>query len=213
MAARRSPEPAEPEETSTASEEPGQLNPLYRPDPFDLDTLRVTGLEDIGVERVLVSIPVRKPRRDEFFRVHPGEDMRVDWYVLERPDDQEVYWVTPRTQAALLGELKAVRVFACVDKHSNLFLWPARLPAADNRLGRRWHESGLEIAAHAEKYWVRMVGDRRAGVYVAHRARGDLGQPQWGDYTLRQLLELGFSGDRVIEDLDHPVFRELAGEL
>jgi hypothetical protein len=51
-------------------------------DPFDLDALRVEGLDDIGVEKVLLTVPVRKPRKTEFFRVHPDEDYCLDSMVL-----------------------------------------------------------------------------------------------------------------------------------
>lgn len=187
-------------------------NPLYS-DPFDLDVLRSTPLEDIGVERVTLSIAVRKPRRHEFIRVHPSDEMTVDWLVLERADENETYWVTPQFRTALLDELHAVRLFVCIDKYANVFLWPARLPAIDNRLGRRWHESALEIAELGRKHWVRMIGDRKAGCYVAHKARGDLGEPAWPDTPLQEWLRLAFNGDRVIDKLDHPVLRELSGEL
>jgi hypothetical protein len=43
-------------------------------------------------------------------------------------------------------------------------------------------------------------------------AKGDLGEPQWPDKTFRDLLELAFR-DRRIDRADHPVIRELAGEL
>ena len=43
-------------------------------------------------------------------------------------------------------------------------------------------------------------------------ARGDLGDPVWPEKSLAELLRLGFEG-KVIDSLDHPVLRELAGEM
>jgi hypothetical protein len=45
------------------------------------------------------------------------------------------------------------------------------------------------------------------------KAKGDLGDPQWPTgKTFRDLLKLGFA-DTVIDCADHPVIRELDGEL
>ena len=44
------------------------------------------------------------------------------------------------------------------------------------------------------------------------RAKGDIGEPQWPAKTMRDLLEIGFR-NYLIDRPDHPVIRELAGEL
>ncbi len=141
--------------------------------------------------------------------------MTVDWFVLERDDelDREIYWVTEDFRGDLLDELKPVRIFTCINKRGTEFLWPARLPGADNRLGRRWHESALEIAEQAKSLWVKMQGKRDLGAYEMYRARGDLGDPALSDKTLGERLRLAFKGDLLINSLDHPVLRELAGEI
>jgi hypothetical protein len=184
-------------------------------DPFDTERLRGASLESIAVEKITLTIPVRRPGRNEFFRVHPDPGMAVDWFVLERDDemDREVYWVTEEFRTDLLDELKPVRIFACINKRGTEFLWPARLPGADNRLGRRWHESALEIAEHAKNLWVKMQGKRDLGAYEMYRAKGDLGDPQWSGKSLSEMLRLAFKGDLLISSIDHPVLRELAGEI
>jgi hypothetical protein len=184
-------------------------------DPFDTERLRSASLENIAVEKITLTIPVRRPGRNEFFRVHPDPAMTVDWYVLEHDDDMdhEVYWVTEQFRAALLDELKPVRIFVCINKRGTQFLWPARIPSTDNRLGRRWHESALEIADQAKTLWVKMQGKRDLGAYEMYRAQGDLGEPQWVDKSLSDLLRLAFKGDRLISSIDHPVLRDLVGEI
>jgi len=194
----------------------GDAAPQREPDdPFDPAQLRMATMENIGVEKITLTVPVRRPGRNEFFRVNPDPDMTVDWYVIERDDDldREVYWVTQEFRGDLLDELKPVRIFTCINKRGTVFLWPARLPGLDNRLGRRWHESALEIAEFAKTSWVKMQGKRDLGAYELYRARGDLGDPVWPDKPLGDLLRLAFQGDRLIKSLDHPVLRELAGEI
>ena len=73
-------------------------------DPFDPAALRISGDAEISTERVLTAVPVRKPKRDEFFRVHPGDDYTIDALVVERDDDldREIYVVVPRCAEAVL---------------------------------------------------------------------------------------------------------------
>jgi hypothetical protein len=185
-------------------------------DPFDLDALRVEGLDDIGVEKVLLTVPVRKPRKTEFFRVHPGEDYCLDSMVLVRAEsiDREVYLIAPALRAELLEDAQRVRLFTCVNKRGVVFLWPARLPdpEASGGGGRAWHISALEAADEAKKHWIRLQGNRDLGAYEMHRALGDLGEPAWRDKTFKELLKIAFK-DRLIDTPHHDAIRELRGEL
>lgn len=184
-------------------------------DPFDPELLRSSGIDDIAVEHVTLAVPVRRPNRTEFFRVRPEPEFSVDWFVLERDDDldREVYWVTPEFRTALLDDLRAVRIFTCINKRGVIFLWPAKLPTPDGNAGRAWAESALVVAEQAKTLWVKMRGDRSLGAYEMFKALGDLGSPQWPDKPLSDLLRLAFKGDRLIDRLDHPVLRELTGEI
>ena len=58
-----------------------------------------------------------------------------------------------------------------------------------------------------------MAGKKDLGAYEMFKARGDLGEPEWPDKSLSELLRLAFKGDRLIDSLNHPVLRELAGEM
>ncbi len=181
-------------------------------DPWNIDALRVSA-DDATVERVMLTVPVRKPRKQEFFRVHPADDYTLDSLVYEREDgiDREVYLIAPALRAELVDVCKHVRLFTCISKRGVLFLWPARLPDADGA-GRPWHQSALEIAEMAKKSWVRMHGNRDLGAYEPFRARGDLGEPPWPDESLQALIRLAFKG-RLIDSIHHDAIRELHGEL
>jgi hypothetical protein len=105
-----------------------------------------------------------------------------------------------------------VRIFTCMNKAGVVFLWPAKLPT-ENTSSRRWAESALQIADEAKRLWVRMAGNRELGAYELFRARGNLPEPMWPDKTLSDLLHLAFDNGRLIDSLDHPVLRELRGEV
>jgi hypothetical protein len=63
----------------------------------DLSTLRLDDTDlTAGVSEVLAHVPVRKPNRHEFFRVHPDEAYTLDTTVLiDKEDGGEAYLVTP----------------------------------------------------------------------------------------------------------------------
>jgi hypothetical protein len=182
-------------------------------DPFDPAALRISGDAEIPTERVLTAVPVRKPKRDGFFRVHGGEDFTMDALVVERDDDLdwEVYVVAPRCADAVLEVARRVRLFTCISKRGTVFLWPCKLPV-ESSSGRRYAETALKIAQHAETLWVRMWGDRSLGGYTMVKAKGNLEEPKWPDKTFRELLRIAFEG-RIIDRPDHPLIRELNGDL
>jgi hypothetical protein len=184
-------------------------------DPFDPAALRISGDAEISTERVLTAVPVRKPKRDEFFRVRAGEDYTMDALVVERDDDldREVYVVAPGCADAVLEVARRVRLFTCISKRGTgtVFLWPCKLPV-ESSSGRRYAETALKIAQHAESTWVRMWGDRSLGGYTMVKAKGNLDEPKWPDKTFRELLRIAFE-NRIIDRPDHPVIRELNGDL
>jgi hypothetical protein len=182
-------------------------------DPFDPAALRISGEAEISTERVLRTVPVRKPKRDEFFRVRPGEDFTMDALVVERDDDKdrEVYVVVPSCAEAVAEVARRVRLFTCISKRGTVFLWPAKLPG-ESAAGRLYAETGLAIASEAQTLWVRMWGDRNVGAYTNVRARGNLEEPKWPDKTFRELLRIAFEG-RIIDRSDHSLIRELNGDL
>jgi hypothetical protein len=184
-------------------------------DPFDLAAMReAVQAGDFQAEKVLDTIKVKRPDRTEYFRVHPSADYTIDAAIFERDGGtaKETYWVTPGMFAYLGEELRKVRLFVCVNKHGVPFLWAAKLPRDDSDAGRLWHQSALRAAETAKDLWVKMVGNRSAGYYEHFKAKGDLGEPVWPDKTLAELLKIAFQ-DHVVDNKDHHVIRELAGEL
>lgn len=186
------------------------------PDPFDLDALRAApDLDDIAVEKILTTVPVKRPGRDQFFRVHSGSEFTLDTYVLEHESDMDhtTYLVAPSLWPQLADHLRKVRLFTAIDKRGNVFLWPAKLPTADgNASARSWQQSALHAAEQAKTLWVKIQGNKPIGAYDIIVAKGDLGDPSWPDHSLQELIKIAFR-DRFIESLDHPVVREINGEI
>ncbi len=68
--------------------------PSTFPHGFDLGSLRLSqNFEaDLGVTKAIITVPVRKPDKQTFIRVHPDTDYRMDTSVLELKDDRESYY-------------------------------------------------------------------------------------------------------------------------
>jgi hypothetical protein len=190
----------------------GEVKKQY--DPFDPESLRIDAMTDIEVETVMTTVPVRKPDRREFIRVHSDPAYALDTLVLERDTgmDKETYLVTPEIQERVLPELRRVRLFVTMTRKGVVLLWPIKLAGDNDNRMRRISDTALQAAEHAKSHWVRVEWNFDLGGYELRRAKADLGEPQWPDKTLRDLIELAFRKN-VIDRADHPVIRELEGEI
>ena len=67
-------------------------------DPFDPAQFRIDPNAEnaIGVQKVITTIPVRKPSKTDFIRVHPGEEYRLDTYLIDVDADKEAYLLHPQ---------------------------------------------------------------------------------------------------------------------
>ena len=163
----------------------------------------------LGVKRVLTTLPVRKPGRQEFVRVHPDEAYRLETGLLELKEDREFYLLHPAVRPELADEMVPVRLHLAVARSGAVFLWPVRLPGPDGRRNA-WHDSAEKAALLATKQWVRLSANMAAGGYDTFTASAALAEPEWPELTMAELLKLAFA-DRYVTSLDHPVVRRLRG--
>jgi hypothetical protein len=184
------------------------------PNPLDLDSLRLDQnfATSVGVRKVLTVVPVRKPNRHEFVRVRPGDEWRINTAVFENKIDREMFVVSQALRDELAEEMYPVVLLLGINRQSDVFLWPARLPGIDGRTNH-WHESAMEAATLAETKWVRLAANMGAGFYNVYTAVNEnLSEPVWPELSFQQIIELAF-GKRLINAADHPVLRSLRGEL
>ena len=182
------------------------------PDLFDPARLRLSQdfAANIGVKKALLTVPVRKPHRQEFVRVHPDESWRLETAVLELKDDRETYLVDPSLWSELLGEIVPKILFTVMNRQGVILLWPIRLPGVDGRHDE-WSRSALEAAQMGMNRWIRVAANMSLGAYEAFVATGDLPEPDWPEVGFKKLLEVAFR-DRFITTLDHAVIRKLRGQ-
>jgi hypothetical protein len=199
---------------SASAGEKGEWNqgPEDQGDGFDLENLRLSqNFSDlVGVKKLLTTVPVRKPGKQDFFRVRPGKDWRLETAVLEVKEDRETFLVAPELWPELPGELTPKVLFTTINRQGVVTIWPVRLPGEDGRQDA-WSRSALEAADLGQKSWIRLAANMSLGAYEVFRAmRDDLPEPVWPELTLQEILKIAFQ-DRLIRTLDHPVIRRLKG--
>jgi len=181
---------------------------------FNLDELRLTQdfAAEIGVKKVLTTVPTRKPDKQWFVRTRPGEEWRLQTCVIELKEERETYLVSPDLWPELGDELIPMAMFTAVNRQNVLFIWPIRLPGPDGKMNP-WHQSAFDAAERAERAWVRVVSNMALGAYECLEATSALDDPRWpDDLSFGDIIEIAFKG-RYIEDMDHPVVRRLRGAV
>jgi hypothetical protein len=182
------------------------------PDPFDPAALRLdqSYADTVGVKKLLTTVPVRKPIRQDFVRVRPDTSYRLTpAAIIEVKEDREVYLVTPNMAQGLPGEFSTATLFTTMNRQGNLHLWPVKLPASDGR-HNEWHRSAAEAAERAMKKWVRVTASMSLGAYEIFEASGDLPEPVWPDFSFQEILKIAFR-ERIVDRLDHPLVQRLQG--
>lgn len=182
--------------------------------PFEPAALRIDPVNDIelGAKKLIVSVCVRKPSAQEFFRTHHGVDFRMTVAIIEVKETREIYLVTPGISRELAAEIRLVELRVCMSRAGSIFIWAVPLPSSDGR-ENAWHVSSRAAATTAEKLWVRMSANMSAGSYDVRVAPASLPDPIWGDIEFSELLRLAFGNGKLIDSLEHPVIRSLQGQL
>ena len=176
---------------------------------LDFNALRLSQdyTQAAGVEKLLTTVPVRKPAKTEFVRVHP--EMHFDTMLLDLKEDRESYLVSPNLLADVSGIAVPVSLKPAVNRAGVLFLWPLRLPGEDGRTNP-WHQSAWEAAGLAVNRWVSMRANMSLGAYDIYQGAETLSDPQWPGKSMEEILNVAFRG-HFIDDPDHPVLKRLQG--
>ena len=165
----------------------------------------------LGVKKILTVVPVRKPRKPEFFRTHSSADMTFSGMVYENKEKSEHYLLAPDV-ASHIGELvRAVELHSAIDTSNNVFLIPLPLPDVNGNRNP-WHEALAVNIAHAQNMWIRISANSDIQGYDTFEAKGNLPEPEWPEHDMDALVDIAFRG-KIITDLDHPVIQKLLGSV
>jgi hypothetical protein len=180
-------------------------------DPFDLNNLRLpqSFTETAGVKKLLRTVPVHKPSPQDFVRVHPGDEYRADFPIIELKEERDEYIVARGLVGELAGEIVLKTLFTAINRQGVVFLWPVRLPDPEGRQ-LEWRRSMREAAEIGMTQWVRVKANMSLGAYEMSVAESVMTDPVWPDTSFQELIKLGFR-DRLITTIDHPVIKRLRG--
>lgn len=184
-------------------------------DLFDLKALALnTSLSaQAATKKRLTAVPVRRPDKQWFIRVHPSAEWQLKTALLELKDERETYLVQPQVRGQIPQEIAHKLLLTAINRQGVVFLWPIRLPDADGKIDD-WNRSALLCAEIAMTRWVRVISNGSLGAYecleVADQAA--LGPAEWPSTNFKALLQAGFK-DRVVDSMEHPVLKRLRGEL
>ena len=163
-----------------------------------------------NVKKVLTNVPVGKPQKQRFFRVHPDMDMVFNALILEDKDNRDHYLLDPSVAPVIASLIRPTTLRTAIDRNSNVFLIPVPLPGEDGKRNQ-WHESLAQALQIAESHWIRITANMSAGGYDVYQAETNLGEPEWPEGSMADLLEVAFRG-KVITTIDHPIVQSLLGK-
>ena len=156
-------------------------------DPFDPARLRLAEVAQLGVKKVPTVIACDKPNRQQFVRVRPDADFRMETAIFQDKLRGENYLVDPVLWESLAGDIVPTYLFASITRTNNVFLWPVRIPDPDGRQNN-WHLSQLKAAELAMKAWVRMSANMADGKYDVFEATGNIPEPEWPEFQYRSCV-------------------------
>ena len=160
-----------------------------------------------GVRKKLTTVPVRKPNKTQFVRVH--SENKLDTMLLKYGDNgEDLYLVDPDVMQEVEDLAKPYRLSQAIDRQNNVFIWPLAIPDGDRPLN--WHLSAMEAASNGEVEWTRMQANMSLGAYEIFAAEQDLGAPEWPELSMNELLEIAFK-NKIINRPDHLVLLQLRG--
>lgn len=199
-------EPLSGENTSKISEE-------VTPKGGDIfDDLAVLGRsldEVVPSEKLLTSLPVRKPKKDEWVRCHPEISACVNIY--ENKDTRECYLVLPEVIEPLSDVVRHVRLSLTVNYAGIPFLWI--LPVPSDRQNHHSYITAFVAADRSTKEWIRIAWG--SGDYDVHRRRSAGNEPVWPREITNASDMLRFASNfgafEIIDSVDHPVVKHHLG--
>ena len=184
-------------------------------DDIDFEALRLPPSGQLIAKRDLSIIPVRKPKKTEWFRVRSGNDWRIDLPLYEDADGDT--YLIGSDFLSFLNEralVRRARIYTLLVHGSGvLLLSPIGLPDVDGKLNS-YNRSREEHYRKAETEWISISANKDLAGYDVWTPETRIPEPEWPTppNTLKEMLSIAFKG-RYINDPDHPILNQLKGRL
>jgi hypothetical protein len=171
---------------------------------------------EAGVRKQLTLVPVRKPRRQEWFRAHPDPECRARVATIAFKENEEAreetFLVAPAVALTLGDEITYTTLYLCINRQGHVFLWPCRDPKAEDRRGDIAATTRIEAAEAAMTRYVRVQWKSPAYEMSFRDETIVDAAPLWPDKPFAELVELAFfKSGMYIADPNHQVIKILQG--
>jgi hypothetical protein len=136
-------------------------------------------------KKLLTTVPVRKPARHEFIRVHADPRYRLSPAAI--------------TEGCLLPSAYGdthYALFLAINRQGVPLIWPVPLPGPYDKYNA-WHRKAAEAAGLAMTRWVRLEPNPSLGTYDIFEVVGDMPEPSWPDLPFIEILKIAFR-DKIV---------------
>lgn len=199
----------EPQSAENTSKTPAQVTSKDGDIFDDLNALGLSLDEVVPSQKLLTSLPIRKPKRDEWVRCHPEIATAINIY--ENKDTRECYLVLPSALEPINDTIRYVRLVLAVNYTGVPFLWPVPVPT--ERQTHHSYISAFAAAEQAKKEWIRISWGN--GDYGIYRRQSAGTEPVWPQEITNASEMLRFASKsgafEVIDSVEHPVVKGLLG--
>ena len=187
---------------------------------FDWNSLaQDTTYQDIAkVQKNQTRIPIGKPSKEKFYRVHPGVDYELDLALIEIKESNDlrgIYLPSQNPSDQLLniirsqpGVVRMKKLKLGVYPDGSIFIWALNLN--NGKITNAWNQTALDGAVIAKEQWVKLSPSMENGYYEILTAITPMNDPVWPKETFSQILDKAFDG-KVIESVEHPIISYLLG--
>jgi hypothetical protein len=178
----------------------------------DLERLKVSQdfIAQVGAEKLLNSMVVRKPSDQEWVRVHSDPAKHLPLVLFLDELDRSHYIVAQEIAGGIISNVVVKTLYLTINRQNVPFFWPVKMPDSSGRLDS-WNESAHRAAKVGVKQWIRIQSSKMSRGYEVYTMRAAVEEPAWPTLELSKLLELAFEG-RIIRAHDHPILKSLRGE-
>jgi hypothetical protein len=187
--------------------QPGNNSPY---NPRDLSIMRVDqSFAGGAVKQILSEITVRKPKADEWVRVHP--EYRVNTWIY-RPSSKpnELYYVCPHIQPLMQKHCRLTSLYVTLNSQGVLFVWPVSVDNPDKT--NNYLTSAHTGAEQAIAAWTQLIANQAAGRYDIFLPEGMIPAPEWPDFSFQQIIDAAFIR-QTVDSEDHAVLKHIRGRL
>jgi hypothetical protein len=178
--------------------------------PRDLSIMRVDqSFLGGAVKQILTDVTVRKPKPDEWVRVH--RENRINTWIGELSSKRgELYYICPNVQHLVPKHSRLTSLYVTINSQGVLFLWPVKLD--DPNRSNDYLTSAHAGAEKAIEEWVQMVSNREAGRYDVFVPEGTIPEPEWPEWSFQEIIDAAFH-KRTVADEDHAFIKHIRGRL